>query len=59
MHFSRWGFPVSSLNKGLNLLSPAMKTATGATGGLSTAMKILRVALISTGIRAVVVALGH
>ena len=56
--FQQMGIPVSSLNKGLNLLSPAMKTATGATGGLSTAMKILRVALISTGIGAVVVALG-
>ena len=56
--FQQMGIPVNSLGKGINLLSPAMKTATGATGGLSTAMKILRVALIKTGIGAIVVVLG-
>lgn len=49
---------VSTANKSLALLSGGFKGATVASGGFSAALKILRIALISTGIGAIVVALG-
>lgn len=48
----------TSVQKGLTLLSGGFKGATAASGGLSAALKILRLALISTGIGAIIVALG-
>lgn len=49
---------LSSVTKSLSLLSGGFKGATAASGGLSAAMKILRLALISTGIGALIVAFG-
>ena len=49
---------VKGMTTGLVAQATATKGATASSGGLSKAMKVLRIALISTGIGAIVVAVG-
>lgn len=49
---------LSTYKEGVVGMAAATKASAGATGGLSGALQILKVALISTGIGAIVVALG-
>lgn len=49
---------VSGVSKSLGLLSAGMKGASVATGGFSAALRIMKLALISTGVGALIVALG-
>ena len=56
--FRSMGIDVGKFQQVTEALSPAMKSATVATTGTSKAMKILKIALISTGIGAIVVAIG-
>lgn len=56
--FQQMGIPVTQLTQGLGTAKAAMMGMTTATGTTSTAMKVLKVALASTGIGLLIVALG-
>ena len=56
--FSQMGVNVSGITKAMNLAGDATKTTTLGVGGLSGALKILKLAIASTGIGLLVVALG-
>lgn len=56
--FQQMGIPIGSISEGLSQARVMMGGLTTATGGTTSAMKVLKVAMASTGIGLLIVALG-